>query len=47
MVGSDFSAYRQMTGTVISMALGKRLVILDALPNYAMVFELRELIFLC
>jgi hypothetical protein len=45
-IGADWSLYRGMTGTVISLRKMQRLVVLDALPNHPMVFELRELIWL-
>lgn len=46
MVSTDFSAYRHLTGTVIAVGKFQRLVRLDIMPEYPMMFELRELLWL-
>jgi len=46
-VSSDFSGFRHMTGIVIGLSkAGQRIVRMDAMPEYAMVFDVRELLWL-
>lgn len=47
MVSSDFTCFRYMTGIVLNAPhFRQRLVRLDAMPNYPMMFDVRELIWL-
>jgi len=47
MVSSDFSGFRHMVGVVIGPSkAGQRMVRLAAIPQYVMVFDVRELLWL-
>lgn len=46
MVAGDWTMFRHMVGHVISGYGKQRLVVLDAMPNYPMAFELHELIWI-